>query len=317
MLCLCLAGCMSVKLNFLTDKTDPLGEFVLSGSSGSEKILILGIDGIISSSSGFDLIGETPSMVEEIVSQLDKASADPAVKAVILKIDSPGGATTASDIIYHEICAFKETRKAKIFAMMMDVAASGGYMVALPADKIIAQPTTVTGSVGVVFMRPKFDGLMEKIGVEVNVSKSGGCKDMGSPFRPDSAEEKELFDGMVASLNSHFYGLVAKHRNITAENLEKIRTARVFLGAEAKDVGLIDQIAYPAETIAMCRKEAGLSPDASVVVYRRKSYPNDNIYNRSAMQTRSGISLVNLGPLEGISSVKPGFHYLWTGLCGY
>jgi len=312
-----LAGCMSVKLNFLMDKTDPLGEFVLEGGDSSQKILLLNIDGIISNSPGFQLVGESPSMVEEVVAQLEKASRDPAVKAVILKIDSPGGATTASDLIYHEISMFKERKKVRVIAMMMDVAASGGYMIALPADKIVAQPTTVTGSVGVVFIRPKFDGLMGLIGAAVQVSKPAENKDMGSPFRKDSEAEEKLFAEMVGSLNSHFYKMVAKHRKISNENLEKVKTARVFLAEEAKQIGLIDEVCYPSDAVAMCRKDSGLSNNAQLVVYRRKNYPNDNIYNRSQIRSGSSVSLINIGALEGAaSSLKPGFHYLWTMGCG-
>lgn len=311
------SGCMSVKLNFLSDKTDPLQEFRLSGADEGNKILLLNIDGIISNTSGFNLFGESPSMVEEIASQLEKASYDPAIKALILKIDSPGGATTASDIIYHEINSFKKKRGVKVFAMMMDVAASGGYMVALPSDKIFAQPTTVTGSIGVVFMRPKFDGLMNKIGIDMNVSKSGENKDMGSPFRPDSEQEKLLFDEMVKELNKHFYDLVLKHRKIKGENLEKVRSARVFLPEEAKNLGLIDEISYPTETIAICKKEAGLPENAKLIVYRRKSYPNDNLYNRSSVQVRSPIGMLNIAPLSALSDLKPGFYYLWTAFSGF
>jgi protease-4 len=308
---------MSFRLNFLTDKTDPLNEFVLEGSDASQKILLLDIDGIISNSPGFNLVGESSSMVEEIMSQINKAEADPAVKAVFLKIDSPGGATTASDLIYHEILSFKERRKVKIFAMMMDVAASGGYMVALSADRIAAQPTTITGSVGVVFIRPKFDGLMNKIGVEMHVSKSGENKDMGSPFRKDSKDEEKLFDEMVKALNEHFYSLVLKHRHISPENLAKIRTARVFLAEEARAVGLIDEIGYPSELIPTFKKDAALSKDAMLVVYRRKNYPNDNIYNRSQVRNSNAISVINLGPLENMPSLKPGFYYLWSSACGF
>jgi protease-4 len=300
-------------LDFLVDKTDPLEEFVLQGNNPSEKILLLNVDGLISNSPGFTFFGESPSMVEEIVSQLDKASRDTAIKTVILKIDSPGGATTASDIIYHEINLFKAKTNVKIIAMMMDVAASGGYMISLPSDKIMAQPTSVTGSVGVIFLRPKLDGLMDKIGLKMEVSKSGQNKDMGSPFRKDSDEEEKLFSQIINQLNDHFYSLVLSHRKITLENLEKIKSARVFLAGEALELGLIDRIGYIEDAIELCRKEGKLEKNAQLIVYRRKNYPNDNIYNTSQVSAESPMSLINIGFLRNMPSFKAGFYYIWNG----
>ncbi|HRU01170.1 MAG TPA: signal peptide peptidase SppA, partial [Victivallales bacterium] len=304
-----LCGCMSIKLNFISDKTDPLKEFILSGDDTSQKILLLNIEGIISSTNGFNLLGESPSMVEEIRAHLEKASHDDKIKALLIKVDSPGGATTASDLIYHEIETFKIQRKTKIFVMMMDIATSGAYMISLPADKIFAQPTKVTGSIGVIFMRPKINGLMEKIGVDVKVSKSGENKDMGSPFRSDSDSEEMIFENMVKNLNNHFYDLVLKHRKIDEEKLKIIKSARVFMATEAKELGLIDEIAYPSDIILKSKIEANLKENAALVVYRRKNYPNDNIYNKSSMRTHSAIDMLNITPLNTLSGIKTGFYY--------
>ncbi|HBC89461.1 MAG TPA: signal peptide peptidase SppA [Lentisphaeria bacterium] len=308
-----LSGCATVKLDFLVDKTDPLEERTVQPGTSSSKILLVNIDGFISNQEGFDFVRDTSSMVEDTVAQLKLAAEDSRIKAVFLKVNSPGGTATASDIIYHEIMNYKQKTGCKVYVHMMDIAASGGYMVSLPADKITAQPTAVTGSIGVVFIRPKLDGLCEKIGVSMNVSKSGENKDMGSPFRKDTKEEEEIFQTIINGLNNHFYSLVQKHRKISPENLNKIKTARVFLAEDALNVGLIDGICYPDAAINLCISESGLDENSKVIAYRRKNYPNDNIYNTSKTSAGGNASLVNLGVLSTLGNMKTGFYYVWPG----
>ena len=305
-----ISGCANVKLDFLADKTQPLEEQTVMDGTSRSKILLINIDGIITQEEGFDLVRDTSSMVEDTVAQLKLAAEDRRIKALLLKVNSPGGTTTASDIIYHEIQNFKKRTGCKVYVHMMDIAASGGYMVSLPADKITAQPTTVTGSIGVIFLRPKLDGLCEKIGVSMYVSKSGENKDMGSPFRKETKEEEEIFQSLINGLNSHFYSLVQQHRKISPENLEKIKTARVFLAEDALRMGLIDGICYPEEAIFNCIMDAGLDKFSKVVVYRRKEYPNDNIYN---MSTNAGPSkpLVDTGAIGRLATMQAGFYYVW------
>ncbi len=310
------SGCATIKMNLFVDKTDPLEERTVQDGTSSSKILLINIDGFISNEEGFDFVRDTSSMVEDTVAQLRLAAQDSYVKAVLLKVNSPGGTATASDIIYHEIMSFKEKTGCKIYVHMMDIATSGGYMVSLPADKITAQPTSVTGSVGVIFLRPKLEGLCDKIGVSVYVSKSGENKDMGSPFRKETKEEEEIFQSLINGLNSHFYSLVQKHRKITPDNLNRIRTARVFLAEEALKVGLIDGICYPDETIKLCIKDAGLRENSKVIAYRRKEYPDDNIYNTSKASASGNLSLINLGILNSIGNMKAGFYYVWPGALG-
>ena len=307
------SGCANIKLDFLVDKMDPLEEQTVIPGTSSSKILLINVDGFISQEGGLDFIRDNSSMVEDMVSQLRLAAKDMRIKAVLIKVNSPGGTSTASDIIYHEIMNYKQTTGNKVYAHMMDIAASGGYMISLPADKITAQPTAVTGSIGVIFLRPKLDGLCEKIGVSMYVSKSGENKDMGSPFRKESKEEEEIFQSIINGLNDHFYSLVQKHRKISPENLNKIKTARVFLADEALKVGLIDGIGYADDAITGCILDAGLDKFSKVIVYRRKEYPNDNIYNTSRTSASGNYSLVNLGVLSTLGNMKTGFYYVWPG----
>jgi protease-4 len=303
-------GC-APRIVLLGDQTQPLREFTLQGAE-KEKILVITVRGNISNEPEQELLGKKPSMVQEVVSQLRQAERDDQVKAVLLKIDSPGGSVTASDVLYHEIAAFKSRTGSKVVASMMDMATSGGYYIALPADHIVAHPTTLTGSVGVIFYQPKVDGLMEKIGVGVDVSKSGKNKDIGSPFRPSTEEEKRILQGLTDKLGQRFLDLVKKHRGIEGQDLDEVATARVFLGEDAKNLGLVDELGYLSDALKKTKSLAGLPQDARVVVYRRTEYANDNLYNPATTWEGGRYpALVDLGLPASMSHLSTGFYYLW------
>jgi len=309
------AGCMNANFKLMTDSRDPMLERTISGT-GDEKVLMISVTGIISDIPEYSLFLTKPSMLEEFVSQLNLAAKDPDIKAVVIKINSPGGSVTASDIIYNEILNFKEKSKAKVVAVMMDVAASGGYYIALPADEIIAHPTSLTGSVGVIFMRPEISGLMDKIGVGFEVNKSGRNKDMGSPFRKPTKEEETLFNNLISGLSQRFNTLVLKHRKISPENMKEVMTARIFIAPEAMKLGMIDKTGYLDDAIKDAKKLADIPENSKVIAYRRSFYPNDNLYNGTTAKSDSPISLINLGPLEQFKNINPGLYYLWLPAAG-
>lgn len=307
---LVLNACAAPKVTLFPDSRDALQEFSLEGS-GVDKVLMIPVNGLISHRSEAGLLRQTPSMVQEIVAHLTKAEKDEHVKAVLLKIDSPGGSTTASDLIYHEILSFKQRTKKPVIAAMMNVAASGGYYIALPADAIIAHPTTVTGSIGVIFMRPSVIGFSQKIGINMEVNKSGINKDMGSPFREQSKAEKEIFQTVTNQLGQRFISLMVKHRKISPESEKEISTARIFLADRALKLGMIDKIGYLSDALIQTKKMAKIDPNAKVVVYRRSEFKNDNIYNIATSHSTSGPNLTQLNlPLSKAFS-ETGFYYLW------
>jgi len=247
------------------------------------------------------------------VSQLLLAEKDKNIKAIILQINSPGGTVTACDMLYYELMEFKKRTGVKIIAAMMDVAASGGYYVSLPADYILAHPTTITGSIGVIFQRPVVAGFMDKVGLAVDVSVSGKNKDMGSPYRKSTEEERRIIQELTDALGQRFRDLVSKHRNLTGDSLAEAATARVFLAREALELGLIDQIGYLNDAKAKAREAAGLPENAKVVVYRRVESPNDNIYNTSF----SGFegtpkSLIDVRLPDATAFLNAGFYYVWS-----
>ncbi len=192
------AGCLNPKIKLFTDETDPLQEFTLEGT-GAEKVLVVPVEGFLSDQSRGGVLRRHPGAVQALVSQIRKAKKDKKIRAVVLKVNSPGGTVTASDILHHELVRYKTENGVTIVAVMMDVAASGGYYIALPADHIVAHPTSLTGSVGVIFAAPRLSGLMDKVGVDVHVVKSGRNKDMGSPFRETTPEENALFQDIIGN----------------------------------------------------------------------------------------------------------------------
>jgi protease IV len=306
-----VAGCASPRIKLFPSQADPLQEYTLEGKA-PEKILLLPIRGVISDNPRQELLRTHPSSVQEAVSHLRKAEKDPLVKAVVLQLDSPGGSVTASDVLYNEIRLFKERTGRKVVAVMMDVAASGGYYIALAADVILAHPTTVTGSVGVVFVRPKVAGLMEKVGVGVEVSKSGKDKDIGSPFRATTAEEERIFQAMTDQLAKRFLDLVRANRRLEPAPLAAVSTARVYLAEEALDLNLVDRIGYMPDAVAEAKTLAGLKEDARLIVYRRVEYPDDNIYNPvTAYEGGRPAVLLDTGLSALFPALSPGFYYLW------
>ncbi len=306
-----VGGCVRVKVALESESKEPLKEYTLQGKEKG-KVLVLPVRGFLSDAPRKGLLRQRGGTVQDVVAQLRKAEKDQEIKALLLEINSPGGSITASDILYHEIMAFKERTNVKIVAVMMDVAASGGYYIALPADRIVAHPTTITGSVGVIFINPKVAGLMDKLGLGVEVNKSGTEKDIGSPFRPSTPEEQKIFQELTDKLGGKFLDLVAKHRPMDPKDLAEVSTARIYLAEEALQLKLIDRIGYLNEAIAEAKDLAGLPQEAKVVVYRRSKYGDDTPYNTAISHyPNSGGPLVDLNLPEIIPNLNPGFYYLW------
>jgi len=315
-----LAGGCHPRITLLGDTAaDPLKEYVLEGrraglgsGPGSGKVLVIPIRGFIGLGAHQGLLRSRPGVVQEVTAMLRKARKDTSVKAVVLAIDSPGGAVADTDMLYRELMDFKAASGAKIVAQAMTVTASGGYYLALSADDIAATPASVVGSVGTVFISPKVAGLMGKIGVEAEVTKSGALKDMGSPFRPSTEEERRLAQEMIDQMNAMFQGLLARTRTLDAARLAEVARAGVYTGQGALDMGLVDRLGYLPDALARARELAGLPKDAAVVVYRRSKYHDDTYYN-SASGEWGGDSprMLDLG-LDNLGlGMRAGFYFLW------
>jgi protease-4 len=303
-----LAACSpQIRLDLLGE--DKLQEVVLRPSPARDKVLMIDIDGTISSALETGLLAREKSVVARVSERLERAAADPLIKAVILRLDTPGGEVTASDIIYNEVLRFKERTGRPVIGLMMSVAASGGYYIASACDLIVAHPSTLTGSIGVISIFPSVESLMSKVGVKVNVIKSGPAKDSGSPFRDMTEDEKKMFQGIIDEYYEGFLAVVAKGRKgkIPAESLRTIADGRVYTAPQALKLGLIDGVGYFDDAFGKARDLASIER-AKLVSYTYFPKTMTNVYAEQ---------LGRFSPLEAkvvesmVGALKAGFYYLW------
>lgn len=307
---LLLQGCTLVNVD-LQPRIHALEEETVEGK-GKAKILLMDVSGVLSDEQTGPLLGSAPPrvpIVARVREELQKAEDDDSVKALIVRINSPGGTITASDLIYHEIDTFKTRRKIPVVAVTMDVAASGGYYAALAADTIFALPTTVTGSIGVIMLTVNAHGLMEKIGVAPLAIKSGEMKDAGSPFRPLTPQERAVFQTVIDDMYGRFVTLIARSRKISDDRVRAFADGRIYTAEQAKALGLIDEIGYMDAVVAAARKAAGVE-EARVVMYQRPKDYRANYYSVAPAPTPGlAASLQQLTAV--VSGSGPRFLYLW------
>lgn len=277
-------------------------EIFLEGS-GEDKIVLVPIRGLITFANP-ESIFLKESKADLILDKLRAARDDPAVKAVILSIDSPGGGITASDVIYHQVLLLRESGK-KVVALLGDLAASGGYYVACPADRIMAAPTTVTGSIGVIIQTFNVEGLMAKLGMKDVTIKAGKEKDLLSPFRSLTPEEKENVQAVVDELFLRFKKIVAVNRHLNKAEVDKIAGGKIFTAARARELGLVDELGYRGDAIKLSRELAGLE-EARVIEYRRGLSLLDFLRGRFGR----GASPLNVSQI--FQPRSPRLMYLWT-----
>ncbi len=296
----------------IAGRVQPLEEVVVSGE-GKDKVLVIDVTGIISDRKrkGPLRLGSRPSMVARIKEELKKAKEDDDIKALVLRINSPGGTVTASDIVYHEVKEFKGKRGIKVVACLMGLGTSGGYYVAAAADKIVALPTGVTGSIGVILLKINMEGLMEKIGVQDEIIMSGDKKDTALPFHPLSPEERELLQGIIDNFYQRFVTVVAEARpEADLKNRKELTDGRVFAAQQALELGLVDELGYLEDAIELAKSEAGIE-EARVVMYKRPDAYKNNIYSLGddAPQAAGfiGSELAGFG-----RALNPDFMYLWV-----
>jgi protease-4 len=309
-LALVLAGCSVISVD-LSPRVRPLEEETVEGH-GDAKILLMDVSGFLSDEtpSGALTIGTPPPRVPLLVrvrEELTKARRDPKVRAVVLRINSPGGTVTASDIIFREVQEFKRATGLPVIASMLDVAASGGYYIALAADTIVAHPTSVTGSIGVIMISFNAEGLMQKIGLATATIKSGERKDMGSPFRELAPEERAIFQSVIDELHRQFVAKLVERRGIPAATAAGLADGRIYTAEQALGHKLVDRIGYIPDALAVARTAAGVDT-ARVIVYKRPREYRATYYARA--ETEVG-TLASLSQLAGLAGAGPKFLYLW------
>lgn len=231
-----------------------------------ERIGLIHINGVITSEqnemNAFMPTGGTDS--ETVVQQLDEARKDNNIKAVVIRVNSPGGSAAASQEIFQAINRFKTTGR-KVIVSMGDVAASGGYYVSAPADIIYANSATLTGSIGVIMQMMNYEGLYEKIGLDTVTLKAGKYKDIGNPTRPMTEEEKAILQNILTEVHTQFKEAVMEGRGMTQEEVDKIATGEIWSGRQAKEKKLVDEVGSFKDALDRAAKEGGLDVEDYVV----------------------------------------------------
>jgi protease-4 len=283
----------------------------------SDKIAIIEVEGMLMNARAGGFLQPQENKVSLFTQQMRAAAKDPAVKAVVLRINSPGGTVTSSDTMYETVKEFRRVTKKPVIASTQEVAASGGYYVACAADEIVAHPTSVVGSVGVLFQTMEFQGALSKLGVRAESIKSGPLKDMGSPFKPLGEDEREVMQEMVDEYFQRFVEVVTTNRKVKEppptlpldDDYDGVFSGRVFSGKRAVELGLADRTGRLEDAVKLARQK-GKASGAKVILYRRPYGYGGSIYARSEIpQPRANVLQLELP--ESRVFLTSGFYYLW------
>ncbi len=310
-----LTGCGQTAFHIELVPTDrQLEETQIQKDAGlfvSDKIAIIDVDGLLANrrKGGWMRSGENP--VSLFIEKLDKAAADRSVKAVVLRLNSPGGTVAATDIMYHHLREFRRETGKPVIACVLGIGCSGAYYIACACDGIIAQPSGVVGNIGTIFQTFSVAGTMEKIGVKAVTIKSGQLKDMASPLHDLSDEERKVLEGIIEHLSEQFFEVVREGRQtIDEKQLADLTDGRVFTAQQALQQGLIDKVGYLDDGIKWAKEIAGVKK-TRVVIYHRPSSYKPNAYGLASANADGIGPLVNLELPDWMNAGGAQFLYLW------
>ncbi len=284
-----------------------------------DKVAVIPVEGLLANAAAGGLLSAGENPVSAFVEELDRAAADDGVKAVVLRVNSPGGTVSASDAMYLILKRFKARTHKPVVASVQEVGASGAYYVACGADKIVAQPTSLVGSIGVIFETFDVEGTLNKLGVQSNAYKSAEHKDIGSPFRPATPEEKAIFQGLVDEYFARFKSVVTDNRAIPdPSRFPTMTDGRVFSGERARTLGLVDKTGLLSDAIDLARDLAH-APDAKVVAYKHSYADTGSIYAVGRVPAPAAAAggpagtpaVLKLQLPDAATLLPPGFYYLW------
>jgi protease IV len=225
--------------------------------SSEDRIALIRIEGVIMDS-------------QTTVSELKRFSENPSIKAIVLRIDTPGGGVVPSQEIHDAVKRVRNKSNKAVIASMGSVAASGGYYIAAATDRIVANPGTLTGSIGVIMETANVEGLLQKIGVEGVVIKSGKFKDVGSPLRKMSVEERGLLQGVMDDVHRQFIEAVAEGRSLELRTAQTLADGRIFTGRQAKEAKLVDELGDLDDAIQLAADVVGIQGEPKIVEPRRR-----------------------------------------------
>lgn len=284
---------------------------------GRDKIAWIPVHGILLRGAGGGglLGGSSPDPVEQAVKALELAGDDPQVKAVILDVDTPGGGITESDILHHAVDRLRSEHMKKVVVLMGDVAASGGYYVSAGADHIMAHPTSITGSIGVISEFMNMEALFDKVGMRWETFRSGPMKDLGSSSRPMTAEDRKVFQDLVDDMYGKFLAVVLEGRRhivlpdrtpFTEAHLKRVADGRIYTADQALALGLIDGIGYREDAIAQAKVLSGVQ-EARIVQY---AYRPPGLFE--LLGARAPAAPTVLFDPRAFVPVAPRLLFLWT-----
>jgi protease-4 len=273
---------------------------------GPDKVVVVPIEGVIAPADD-TLGGVLPTSTPEgLTDALRQAGSDPSVVAVVLEIDSPGGGVTASDEMHQSVLDFEENTGEPVVVSMQDVTASGGYYISTAADRLVANKTTLTGSLGVIFEIPNFAEAADKYGIKQVVIKSGKYKDMGSAFREMRPDEREIFQSIVNQDYSEFVDVISEGRGIPEDRVREIADGRVYSGIQARDLGLVDSFGGLDEASATAGRLAG-TKDTTVIRYVQEPTLTETLLARLAPQEPQAQQIMEAAGLD----LEPKPYYLY------
>ncbi len=249
------------------DLSGKLQEKIVVSGKGKQpdKIAVITLRGVIKGTGSYVSGEET---VQQLSKQLRRAAEDDRVKAVLLQVDTPGGGLTASDIIRNEIMRVQEAGK-KVVVCVGGLAASGGLYISAPADYIFAHPTALVGSIGVIMTRFQVKELIKKLGIRYDPIKSADMKDIGSPFRDLSQEERKYFEGLIRDFNERFISIVSEGRKLDLETVRKLANGKIYTADQGLEYKLIDRIGYFDDALEKTKELAGVE-DPHIIKYAKR-----------------------------------------------
>jgi len=241
----------------------------MAGAGFGDKVALIHVDGVITSGRGSGgLFGDGSAGSEYVVGLLERARKDGSVKSVVVRINSPGGSAAGSQEIYQEVNKVRRSGK-KVTVSMGDVAASGGYYIACAADRIYAQPSTLTGSIGVIMATADVHELLGKLGIDLGSIKSGKHKDMGTFTRPMTPDERRIAQDLISDVFDQFVADVSKGRKLDKGEVKKLADGRVYTGRQALKLKLIDRLGGLEDALRAAADDAGIKGEFDVVEYER------------------------------------------------
>lgn len=302
-----------VNINVMPPEERFKPQVVLEEGGGGSRVAVIEVRGLIMDGRTPGLIMDGPNPVDRFAAQLTLAEKDPAVKALIVRITSPGGTVTASHVMHEELRRFSRVTGKPVVASIGEVGASGGYYLALSADTIMAEPTSITGSIGVIMPTVNVSEGLAMIGIRSRSITSGPNKDLANPMEPMRDAQYAVLQEMVNEMYARFRGLVVERRpGLSSGNLDMATDGRVVMGERAKELGLVDELGGLREAFVRAKAMAGLER-ATLVKYADPATPPRSIYS-SAGEPEREINLVQLkvgtGAL-GANGTAP-FYYLWA-----